>query len=372
MADRSIYRSQNLAFAASSSAPIPLAFLEPAKQKAFGVIHEILIRIQLNLTVAMGNSFLSKLAPQILTFFRLTDRAGNRVFLRGSSMRVMNQHEFGDAYTDGANLGAGAAQAFEFYMRVSFMPSKSRRRADYGIPVRELLDGGTMEAFWSPANVFGANVTINSGSIECYFEVIDERTPELKSRMTYLDYDVTLQEFYYPVTGSLRWATYYSENRDNAATPLVAQNILSNTLGLPFFPSTLFQDRHKSENWPRIGDSAATILTEDVVAAGFAIPIEICRRDQKISPLIDTASLHMKTDQAIPAAVNKMIICAIQDRNAGLAVTDMAAQSEAQLNAALSKYGYIRTAQNSDWPIAMAPKVLQKRLPLKIKLPAAQ
>src|SRR5262249_19545512 len=146
-----------------------LNFLDPARSMRSPLIKNIAIRGVL--TYGTGTSGgPARLLPQSLSRIRIADATKDRVNVRGSSARVINQAEFRACYQDGAKTAASQAGVTqEFFLNFPFNPQKSCRRNDYGIPLFELIDGGTIELNTGPALLGGAqNTTIPSGTYQLF------------------------------------------------------------------------------------------------------------------------------------------------------------------------------------------------------------
>jgi hypothetical protein len=373
-----VYRSQTYNWGAGAVIPIQLGFLDPARRFAAPTIDHFLIHFNGLVNTGTNGGPVREL-PQLFTKIQISDPAGDRINLRGSSVRVMNQLEYGEGYNDGVNIAASqSAAAVDFWLRIPFAPLKARRRADYRIPLFELVDGGQFILNFGSASTLGLAqdfTAITSGTVEVYAEVFEERVRELKSRMCFIDYDVQSTDYSYAVNGSLRSAVYYAgEVAENNASVLAAQNFTSRTLNIPAYPLTLFKDKYKLESKPRIPDAksaqAGTSVTEDVFVGGYAVALFAPRSEQKIGAMPDMASLHFKTDGTVTTTnLPKLILSFVTDRSSQLSMRTLGVPNEQQLATALASAGHVRTWQGKRSSLSNWKSNVASRLPAKLRQP---
>lgn len=375
-----LYRSQPLQYASGALLTVPTNFLDAARKLSAPVIEKLLIRINFAVTTGTSGSPLARLA-EIFTAVKVQDQAGDRVNLRGTSLYRTNQIEHGLGYSDGADLAASGSPTGSFFMEVPLTPRKARRRNDYGMPLLEFLDGGQMSMQLSASASLGAAqeitaITGASTSFEVYALIREERRRELKSRVCWMDYDVTVSEYTYPINGSLRWFEYFvGEVAWHGGTTHVAQNITSRTVDLTLIPDVVLRKLYALESHPQTGDglglkTAATVRNMDLAVAGYSIPAVFPRLDEKIVTEYDCTGFHFRTDAAITTGnIPKMIYSVITDRQAALSAKTLGAPSQEKLAAAIAKYGRVKTALGgtSDTLATSWAQNVVKRLPITLK-----
>lgn len=369
-----ILRSEIKPWLASGNIVFPLNFLDPPRSMKAPVITQIHIRSVLNVTPdAVVNSF-GRVLPQVFTRIRVTDASKERVNLRGSSARIMNQVEYGAAYSDVPDAAAaGAAANREFFLALPFNMWKSRRRADYGIPLFEFVDGGSIELNTGPA-LLSDLATVNSGTFQLFVEVEEQRKREAKSRLCWKDIDITQTEFSVPIGGALRWFAFYNgEKNEPTQAPLAAQNFTSQTLEFSILPREVFRQLYMVEQLSAIHgvDPAAAFTAQDVFETMQAVLLQMVDADQKIPEMPQLASLHVQTDGAITTAdLPKYIFSYLADRDISLTQRTLQAPDPGQLQAMLGKYGTIKTAQGKVSGIGEWTKDKARVMPIKLRIPS--
>jgi hypothetical protein len=367
-----LLRSQPITWAASSNFTSPLNFLDAARGMRAPVIKNFALR--LSLVYSTGTSAgPARLLPQTLTRIRITDQSKERVNLRGSSLRVVNQIEFGAAYQDGVNTTASqAGVSQDIVLNIPFNNWKSRRRNDYNIPLFEFVDGGQLEInTGSGVLVSALFTTITSGTMQWFVDVDETRTRELKSRLCYKDTDITQTEFVVPIGGALRWFDYYAgENGEGVQTPLPAQNFTSQTLEYSIIPREVLRNQYRKEQISafRTANAEATTAAEDVHQTMQAILIMMVDADAKIPEMPQLVSLHVQTDGAVPSTIPKYIFSYISDRDPNLSARTANANSPAELQAAITKSGVIKTANGKTSPVGGWSPDAARTMPVKLRL----
>jgi hypothetical protein len=368
-------RSQVLNWQALVNLVFPLNFLDPARSMRSPVIKSILLRQVLTYNTGTSGGP-ARMLPMSLTRIRITDQTKERVNLRGSSGRVMNQLEYGSAYQDGTNTAASqTAVTQESCLNIPFNPWKSRRRNDYGIPLFEFVDGGGIEINTAAAVLATNFHTITSGTYQLFVDIDETRAREAKSRLCYRDMDITQTEFSVPVGGALRWFAYYAgEGTETTQTALASQNFTSQTLEFSIFPREILRNGYRIEqlSGARIADVAAATTTEDVFITMQAVLLAMVDEDGKIPEMPQIASLHVQTDGSVPSTTPKYIFSYIADRDPSSTARTLNAKSPADLNNNLQAYGTIKTASGKLSPLKNWPEDTARAMPLKLRKPAAQ
>lgn len=368
MPDFQIYRSESRSWAQGATISFSTAFLDPARKMVAPEIESIDIHAVLTVNTAAANTALGGMFAQTFDKVQIADPAGDRVNLRGTSLRQVQWMEYGEGYQDPANVSPSQAGAtVDGWLRIPIHPLKARRRADFRIPLQEFLDGGLISLYCKNAALIGgtnAQWTITAGTFEIVVRVVEARNRELKSRACWIDYDMTQQEFSYPVGGSLRYAAAYvgesGEFVGAQTTWGTTQQISSRTLDLSNIPYNFFRTDY-------LRKSFSVNSSLDGVANNFLLPVYAPHQDQKTPQLADMATLHFKTDTALPATSPKMIVCSITDRSPTLSMRTWRQSSQAGLSKVLNNNAYVKTAQGT----MKSDKVqnwgdyLPRRLPLK-------
>lgn len=366
--------SPPITWAPSATLPVDLNFLNPARSMSAPVIQQV--RIRFKGVLATGTSGgPARTFPQIFSQIQLSDIAGDRCNVRGSTLRVIDLIEYGDGYTDafptptfGVSL---AGQAFEFWLRIPFRPMKCSRRNDYGLNLREFVDGGKMQLQTNPAVLATNFVTVTSGTITVFADVVDEGIPEAKSRIIWQDQQISKTEDNYNVSGLARYLVAYNgEGGENTTTKAPtgwgAQNITSKTLELSQIPDMWFKDYYKQESHPSRADpgipaTASAYVTEDPVLLDQAIPFLNLDSDESISSLPQMATVHYKTDlgSLVTANLPQMIVCAITERSDAATARTLGGNWRSNL----AKKAYVIMADGSKRPITEFSGAIQKFLP---------
>jgi hypothetical protein len=308
----------------------------------------------------------------VFSRIRISDQSKERVNLRGSSLRIVNQIEFGAAYQDGVNTAASqAGVSQDLIMNIPFNPVKSRRRNDYGIPLFEFVDGGQLEVNTGAAVLATNYQTITAATIQWFVDVDETRTRELKSRLCYKDTDITQTEFVVPIGGALRWFSYYAgENTETTQAALAAQNFTSQTLEYSIIPREVLRNNYKKEQLSglRTANAEATTTAEDVHQTMQAVLLMMVDWDAKIPEMPQLVSLHVQTDGSVPTTIPKYIFSYISDRDPNLSARTANANSPQELQAAISKGGVVKTANGKTSPVGGWSPDASRTLPIKLRL----
>lgn len=367
-------RSQVLNWAATTNLVFPLNFLDPARGMRSPVIKSILLRQVLTYNTGTSGGP-ARMLPMALTRIRISDQTKERVNLRGSSARVLNQIEYGAAFQDGLNTAAsqtGVTQ--ETCLNIPFNPWKSRRRNDYGLPLFEFVDGGGIELNTGAALLTTLFHTITAGTYQLFIDVDETRSREAKSRLCYRDADITQTEFSQPIGGALRWFAYYAgEGTETTQAALASQNFTSQTLEFSIIPREVLRNSYRIEqlSGARIADAAAATATEDVFITMQAVLLQMVDEDGKIPEMPQVASLHVQTDASVPTTIPKYIYSFIADRDPASTARTLNAKSPSDLQANLQSWGTVKTASGKLSPIGAWGGDTARAMPLKLRKPVA-
>jgi hypothetical protein len=370
------FQSLTYTWAASKTFPIDLSFLNATRDMAAPVIDELVIVSVMAITTGsagLRGGALASMYSQVL----VQDQAGERVNVRGSSLRVIDQLEYGSGFQDVTSIAATQTtnQSRTLVLRVPFNPEKARRRRDFGLPIRGFLDGGKMQLVTSAALIpgMGANGgTIQSGTITVYAWVRDERVPEAKSRLCYLDESIAQTNFDYNVAGSLRYALWYN-GEINEATPTAwsAQQLTSKTLELQLINDYVFQDKYATYQKPPRSSpgtvaTADTYAQTDCVLTGQAVPIYFPNQEEKIPdmPQMQTLNIRTSLSSITTSDLPQVIKSVVTERSTNVTARVLGVSDPA---AAVASSGRIKAASNDDLGVASFPPQIAKMMPIKLR-----
>lgn len=370
------FQSLTYTWAASKTFPIDLSFLNAARDMKAPVIDELTIILNITDIDTGAAGITGGCFPAFFSQILVQDQAGERVNVRGSSLRVIDQLEYGAGYQDVAAIDANASnQTRKVILRVPFNPPKARRRRDFGLPLRGFLDGGKMQLVTSAAlnPAMGATGgTISTAEIFVIAWVRDEMVPEAKSRIVWLDESIAQTNFDYNVAGALRYALWYN-GEINEATPTAwsAQTLTSKTLEMQLINDYVLQDRatsyHKPpRSSPGIVGTADVYKQTDCVLTGQVVPIYVPSEEQKIvdMPQMQTLNVRTSLSSITTSDLPQVIKCVVTERSANVTARVLGVSDPA---AALSKAGRIKTANGNPRGIDAFPPNISKMLPVKLQ-----
>ncbi len=370
-----ILQSVTQTWAASRSFPIDLSFLNPMRDSVSAVIDELVIVA--NLAITTGSAGLRGGATaSMFSQIVVNDQAGERVNLRGSSLRVIDQAEYGSGYQDPTTIPATqtAAQTRRLFLRIPFNPLKARRGRDTGLNLRGFLDGGRLQFTTSAALIpgMGANGgTIGSGDITVYAHIRDEGVREAKSRLVYQDEAITLVNYDYNVAGALRSLDWYNgEINEAAGTAWSAQTITSKTLELTQVPDYILQDRYQTfsklpRSSPGVVGTVDTYAQTDVRLTGQSVPIVMPDDSQKIPEMLQMQTVNVRTSLSsittsdLPQAIKSYIT----ERSASVTARVLGVSDPTK---AAGERGRIKAANGNPRGVGAFPANIARMMPLKI------
>lgn len=374
MARSQPYQSLTYAWAAQKTFPVDLSFLNAARDLSAPIIEELVIWFQAVITTSTGG-MLGGALPTAFSQILVQDMVGERINLRGSSLRVVDQMEYGAGYQDVATIAASASNVTRnLFLRIPFMPIRCRRRRDYGLSLREFVDGGKMQLVTSAALLPGSGATggtIQSGNITLFAHIRDEGTKEAKSRLTFTDESINQVNFDYNVNGFLRALIWYNgEINEAASTPWASQTILSKTLEYQTLQDLLFQDWYVRESQPPRSDpgsvAAASVFKQtDVALTGQAVPLLFPYRDQKIPdmPKMQTVNIRTSLGSITTTDLPQVIKSIITERAASATARTL---GRSDVGAAVAKSGRIKGANGNKVGIKSVPMDVAKVMPIKL------
>lgn len=369
------YQGKTETWAASKSFPIDLTPLNAARDMESGVIDEIKIVAVVTGTTGSAGLQGGALASMFSQVY-VQDSAGERCNVRGSSLRIIDQVEYGNGYADPLSIAANTTDATvrTLILRIPFNPPKARRRRDFGLPIRGFLDGGRMTLVTSAALVpgMGANgFTISSATITPYWSVRDERTREAKSRLCFRDESIAQTTYDYAVAGSLRYALWYNgEINERAGTAWSAQTLSSKTLDIQQINDYIFQDEYaasskQTQKDPGSVATASAYYQTDTILRGQTVPIYQPDFDQKIvdMPQMQTLNIRTSLSSITTADLPQLITSVINERAANISARVLAVSDPAK---AVAAQGYIKAANGNKRGLGAFPANIAKMMPVKL------
>lgn len=354
------YRSENMAWQAGAQLVPRLAFLDPARQYTAPEVCEIVFRFSGTVGAVAGGA-LGRDAAKLIARINLRD-SDDIVNASGAMMRVLEQVELGNKQQDPADITSGATNTtYNYHLRHLLEPIKAQRPRDFRLPLANLLEGGQLSILTAAALPTGWAAAQSDWKFQIWMRIIDGRVRELKSRRKILETNVTQQEYYYPVNGSLRCAILGSTLTTTGYTSLAGfTTINSQTLDLvPSMETDMFQDLYR-----RYSDSLGS-NDECTLAANGALPIVVPSRWKKVGEMIDMQSLHLNLNAAAPTS-GVLLTDTVIDRNPTMAALAMGYSSPDDLAAAAASTGQV-VDSNGGSPVKSMVGKLARRLPVRIK-----
>lgn len=348
--------SKPYTWSASGALPVDTSFLDEASSFKHPEIEELWVRIEGTATVADGDAdtFNGKDVCKVLDSILVTDRMGPRVDLRGFELSLVNQVEWGDRAKFPLSLSIGAGQSFEAILRVPCHLARARRRRDTTLHATDIRDGGSIQLRGCAAAV-ETDVTITAATFTIWC-LIREGDPELKSRLVYKSVPINNTEDTYTIGGSLRWAVAMTPDMDDDEFASVTA-VTSHTLQMVEVPKSLLVERYVQENSP--------YLNQDIIVNGGAFPVVTPKRDQKIDPLADLRTLHLKFNAALPAD-SRLVLCLVTDREPAMSARALGFPTPEALGQAIESVGRVKSANGNRRPASAWSSRQRRRLPLRV------
>lgn len=359
---------------AGKKIPIGLEFLNSAREMEAPVLVGMWIKCVATFTTGADGAR-GGVLYQILDQIYLKDAlAGERVNLRGSSARVIMQNEYGDTFADPPAINGGEVVPVTrtLWFRVPFRPLKCRRRADFGFPLHEVVDGGKLSVTPGPAILGGAaGATVVSAEFTVYIDVVDEGVRELKSRATWLDLAITKKEDSYPVGGFPRtFFLYNGEENEQTATgwpdgmTVESKTIDMQPIDIEFLQESYLLEHRRTQGDPGLPGAPSAFVNTDTVVTKQAVPVIFPTLDQKLITLQEMATMHIKLSATPNAADNpQVIVCVVTDRNPRASMRTLRTTN---LDAAIEASGRTKLANGNQKPLDSLPQPFAKIMPLKV------
>jgi hypothetical protein len=370
-----IYQSNTLTWAASKTFNVDMSFMNPGRDMVAPVVDELLFVLNISdidtgTAGIRGGAFASAFS-QIL----IKDQAGDRCNVRGSSLRIINQQEYGAGFQDPTAIAASQSNvARKLMLRVPFNPPKARRSRDFGLPLRGFLDGGKIAFTTSAALLPGMGAdggTISAATITVYAFVRDEGVREAKSRIVFEDESITLTNYDYNVSGALRYLIWYNgEINERGATAWSAQTISSKTIEMSQIDDFILQDRYQNfskpaRSSPGIVATADTYAQTDVCLTGQAVPIVVAEDDQKIPEMLQCQTFNVRTSLSSFTAADlpQVVKCYITERSAQVTARVLGVSDPGK---AIGERGRVKAANGNARGVQAFPPNVTRMMPIKV------
>lgn len=354
------FRSRVMPWVTGAALDVDLNFLEGARHMAAPEVSILEFVFEGTVTpvggTAQGEDF-CKLFAQII----FNDEA-EMINASGNMLRLLEQVELGSKSIDPADIGVGVATAVKYRLKVMLEPLDTRaiRPRDFRVPLANFLEGGNLTVRLAAALPTNYGVVAADWNVIVFAKVVDGRKRELKSRRRIWDQVVQMQEFFYPINGSLRCALLGSNLTTTGYTTLAPYaTIYSKTLDLP--PS--FQTHIIVDDY-RLGSDALGANDEFTLAAPGGIPLVIPTRGKKIGTMIDTMQLHIDLQAAAPAS-GRLLIDAVVNRTPNMAALAAGYGDAEATAAAVAARGRV-VGEAGNMPASQVPKPLARRMPIRI------
>jgi hypothetical protein len=378
--DYNHFYSRSFNYQAGSPLPIDLEFLRPGLRLRRPVVDKMKLRIDFDVTVAALSTEARGYLSRLFSAVQFTDAHGERInFSDGSFLFLAEQLERGLTKINGPDLVAGANTGTFYLTLFDGSPRKSARKADYGIPLREMIDYGRLTINWSSLAAIGNISAINAGTscvLEVWLreEVMDDNEVELKARHVWKDYVLSQQDFAYPVNGAAKWIVAFGGFDVGGTETFQAtgfSSVISSELNYRSIPLDVLQEQYFEENLNNFAASPLDSLY-DVVYQGFVQPLVWSKLEQKIAlmPIIE-GSCQFQFDTA-PTTANapRIIVNSIMDRNINAAAQVMGAPSPAAAASVIRSSSFVRSLLGTDSKGAgTINRSVVARLPMRIRLP---
>jgi len=311
MGFRTPYIARSTSYAWASGVPISpdLSFLNSGPPMKSPEIQKLRLRFNGVATTGAGGTFPDRTQAQVFQQVQLTDPKGIRINCLGSTLRQIMQREDGDGARDGATIAASQSSVtFDVELAIPFQPKRARTPQDWRAAVSDFVNGaGKLDLNMTTATGISANVTINSGTVQVWAEIVDGGEPSAKSRLQIIETGMTTTDFPYAVRGLLVDAWFRAQDSDiYAATTLAAQNITSAQLMYSAYPSQVLDDIYLKQE-----DSLAP---NDDVVAGYAHNVFAMPRNAKMTQLAELDVLQVQISGSLPTNA-RMVVVTLTKRN---------------------------------------------------------
>lgn len=310
----SLVESDTVAHVVGKTAIIKKDFLEPALPMGAPVIRRMWLRGLLNIDTGAGpDDAKGGMLSHFMGQFLMKDRSGQRINISGGELRAIAQQELGFGYQDPPDIAQNQAGVdVEVYIPIILtLADRQADPDDSGLVLPDFYSGGEITLNFNPSDTINggaaqaAAITINSGTWSICAEVVDEVTPVLKARLSWLSQALQSNDQSYPVNGKVRTAMLYvgDENEEDGSTwGTTPQDTLeSRSFNFLALPQSLFIERHREEGYQD--------PTQDMVESNVILPMQVTHRGSKIGNQPVFNNLHVKFSQNLP--VNSTLLTGV-------------------------------------------------------------
>lgn len=358
------FRSRAYTYAAGSPINVELDFLSPARQMAAPEISELVFRFSGTVGAVSGGA-LGRDAAKLYDNVLLRDD-GEIVNASGAGLRVLEQIEIGDRQIDPSDISSGATNTtYKYNLRILFgsdAQTRTARGRDAALQLAQFLEGGNLIITPAAAVPTGWAAVQSDWRVRVYAYVRDGRKAELKSRRHIWEQAISLQEFDYPVNGSLRNAVITSKLTTTGYTTLAGYTTLySRSLELPpTFETDMLVDEYR-----KTGNALGT-NDEITLAAPGAIPLKVAHRGQLVGQMVDLKTLHVDLGAAAPTG-GRLLLDVVQDRSPIMGAAALGYETPSALAQAVASRGVIQGANGDKIPATSMVSTIARRTPIRIK-----
>ncbi len=357
-------RAKTESWAGGANISFTLDILRTIAGMSAPVVKKCKFRWNLAITMAGATTFLGEDHPKLWTNIVMRDAVGQRIELAGAGLRFVNQLIEGQGQVDAATAPAGAS-TLRGYLDLPFHCPRAKRPADFGVPVAEFLTGEFSVSTAAATGVI-TDLTVNSGTLEAWFYIEDEGTPELKSRFVIREHRMQLQEDSYPCTGDLTlFAAYAQLAAPNpgyysawltAVGEIVSRNLDINNVRY----DVMVNDYQKHAAAPGLGANDGVIAGKLFLVRGMLMDDKFTERRAF------TQSVHLDIKVA-PPALAVVIVGQVTDRDPDVAARTLKFSTTDAMFAAAKDGAVVKTASGSgDRSVKSWPAVVSGRAPVKI------
>jgi hypothetical protein len=357
-------RSRPMTYVAGQNIPVELNFLAAANGFNAPEVAEFALTFSGSVTAGAGGQALGRDFAKLIAKLQISD--GELIVdASGAALRPWVQSEWGSVDVDPADVGTSATNAsYEAILSLPFEPPKSLQTANgprnTRIPLVNLLESGRITI--SNPGTLPTNWSSVTLTMELLTRVVEGRVKQANSRLKIWEQNVTNQEYYYDVGGSIRYAGLTSALTTTGYTTLAGFTSLnSRSLSWEpnFHPRTL-RDRYRRQQF------AVSSADEHLLSAPGAIPLVQQDRYQKIGAMPMLDKLHLNLGAAAPTN-GVLLLAAIIDRPPRLAARALGYTDVNAYIADVRNFGYVMDGNPGGSRVVDFDPKLANKLPLRIK-----
>lgn len=308
---------------------------------------------------------------RIISDLKVSD-GNERLDAFGPLLRVINQHQLGQAFVDPADAsGSGNDITETFFLHVPFGIYHGRGvldPRDTRVPAPVMAERGRISYVLSDASLTSGGTTVSSATITFWARIRrrNGRRPEAPVRVVYTYHDVSKQSDNYDVQGKLLAAflTAPQEEGDSSGNNDFSSvsTIISKTFGYgEGMEKEMLLDQYRRAQRLARGDS------EDVFEADEAVLVWEAEPGMKLADCPFVRKLHVKLD-ASPPTNCKLVLIVVSERTPeyGAAATGM---SPGEYSQRLQREGIVATRDGRVVPVNQPSigRKLAKFLPVKFR-----